>query len=101
MKRAIVSLALAACAVKGWVEESASPEVSFRLEAPMKIIYSNNPEQIHDVDMCDYQAAPKALLKVDIGPGKYRNFWEYLNADFDKKTLGWAIIGTNTDTKNV
>lgn len=81
--------------------QNTSAKVAFRLEAPMQIIYSNNPEQIHDVDMCDYQPAPKALLEVHVQAGSYRNFWEYLNADFEKAQLGWAIIGTNTDNKDV
>lgn len=103
MKRLLVSLVLA-CAARGWIrgpQESTAANVTFRRESPMQIIYSNNPEQIHDVDMCDYQTAPKALLKVNINAGKYRNFWEYLNADFEKAQLGWAIIGTNIDNKDM
>eukprot|EP01105_Mastigella_eilhardi_P006867 TRINITY_DN18377_c0_g1_i1.p1 TRINITY_DN18377_c0_g1~~TRINITY_DN18377_c0_g1_i1.p1 ORF type:complete len:403 (-),score=88.27 TRINITY_DN18377_c0_g1_i1:64-1149(-) len=62
----------------------------------MALIFSNNPEQVFKGDCCDNTAGGVALLEEMVAPGKYRNFWEYLNQNDCK--LGWAIVISNEGT---
>jgi hypothetical protein len=85
----VLAVVVALAAVVGAV-----PVLEFRLESPLALVYSNNPEQLWPGDLCDASGGGVAVLEQATPEGSYRHFWEYLNQN--KCELGFAVVLSNT-----